>query len=563
MLRLLLLILPTMLLAACAGLHADDDQGVRSIPPTALGLYAQARLAWSNGEGDRALDLLHAAQSVDPHSAQPYVAEAEIRMKVNQIKEALAVLDKAIKIDPTYRDAYLLAGAIMANLGRDREAVGYLRTAVKLDPAKEDAVLELVNSLLRLYEYEESVNVLKELIRLKPDSAAGYYYLGKTYSQMKLFREALGYYKQALELRPDFFQAAVDQAVSLEALGEFDQAIAAYRKLVDETENRAPILNHLVQLLIQQRRYEDALFYLHKLSAMGLDSAEVQRKIGLIDLELGRYDEAIAVFTAMLNREPDNHQLRFYLASAFEDKGALDQAKAEFMRIPADSGVYVEALGHLAFILKEQGDAAGAVRLLQNGIAASPNRLELYLTLATLYDALDRDQDGLELLLGAEARFKDDPRFQFRLGVLDDKLGKRQESIQRMKRVIELNPRDPQALNYLGYTYAEMGINLHEALDYIKRALEIRPDDGFFLDSLGWVYYQLKRYDEAIRELGRAAQLLNDDPTVLEHLGDAYLAHHEPKKAVRMYKKALELDTDKHALEEKIRRVLKGELDER
>lgn len=565
MLRSLLLIVAIALLSACAGLQTVDEP-TRSGPQasrSALSLYAQARLAVNEGDSERAMTLLREAQAADPASSHLLVAEAELRLKMNQVSEAMAAVDKAIKVDPANREAHLLGGTILATLGRDREALVYLRASVKSDPSRDEAVIQLANSLLKLFEYEEAVTALKELTRLKPDSAVGFYYLGKTYSQMKLYREAVGYYKRAIELRPDFFQAAIDQAVSLEAMGEIDQAIDAYKALIDDSEHRLPLINHLVQLLIQQRRYEDALGYLTKLSAMGLGGDEAKRKIGLLNLELDRHDEAIRIFTGMLAKDPDAHQIRFYLGSAYEEKGDLDRAKVEFGKIPADAEIYAETLGHLAFILKEQEREDEAVQLLQKGIAAYPNRLELYLSLATLYDAIDKDEEGLKLLLGVESRFNADARFQFRVGVLYDKLGKKQDSIARMKRVIELNPRDAQALNYLGYTYAEMGIHLDEALGYIKRALEIRPDDGFFIDSLGWVYYQLKRYEEAVRHLERAAELVHDDPTVLEHLGDAYLARKEVKKAIKSYKRAQELDPTKKALAEKIRRALKGELGER
>lgn len=563
--RMLLFALIPVILTACAGFQGGGEELVTPTPSrSALSLYAQARIAVNEGNHERALALLREAQVADPDASHLLVAEAELRLKAGQVPEAMMAVEKAVKIDPDNREAQLLGGTVMANLGRDREALSYLRAAVKLDPAKEDAVLQLVTSLLKLFEYEESVTALKELVRLKNDSAPGFYYLGKTYSQMRLHREAAGYYKRALEIRPDFIQAAIDQAVSLEAMGEIDQAIGAYKILIDDSENRAPLINHLVQLLIQHRRYDEALVYLNRLTAMGLGNEEVQRKTGLLLLELDRHDEAIRLFSEMLSKEPDNHQIRFYLASAYEEKGELELARAEFVKIPVDAELYAEALGHLAFILKEQERDDEAVQLLQEGIAAYPNRLELYLSLATLYDSIDRDEEGLKLLLGVESRFNSDSRFQFRLGVLYDKLGKKPDSINRMKRVIQLNPRDAQALNYLGYTYAEMGVNLEEALGYIKRALEIRPDDGFFIDSLGWTYYQMKRYDEAVKQLERAAQLVGDDPTVLEHLGDAYLAKKEAKKALKVYKKALALDPGNNGLNEKIKRVVvKGEQGER
>ncbi len=54
-----------------------------------------------------------------------------------------------------------------------------------------------------------------------------------------------------------------------------------------------------------------------------------------------------------------------------------------------------------------------------------------------------------------------------------------------MRRAIELNPSNAQALNYLGYSYAEMGTRLDEAEKLIRRAIDIEPEDGAYIDSLG------------------------------------------------------------------------------
>ncbi len=67
-----------------------------------------------------------------------------------------------------------------------------------------------------------------------------------------------------------------------------------------------------------------------------------------------------------------------------------------------------------------------------------------------------------------------------------------------MKKVIKLDPKDANALNYLGYTYTEMGQNLEEAERLIKKALTFKPGDGYITDSLGWVYYKTGRYKEAL-----------------------------------------------------------------
>jgi len=528
----------------------------------AMYLYSRVRLAELEGDYPAALNILRDALALDPSSAFLHSAMAEIKLKIGQAPEAMEYISKAIKLDPAYRPPYLMAGSVMAAAGKNSEAVVYLRKAVQLDPAKEDAYLQLAISLTHLFEYEEAVNTLKSLIKVNEDSVLGYYYLGKTYGQMKLYRDAVGYFTKTLELRPDFNQAAIDIAAAYEAMGDYSKAIETYKGLVDGDDDVAAVLQRLIQLLIQQRRFTEALEYLDHAVDSGYGGQETMRKIGLIHMELEQFDEAIKVFNAMLEKDPTAYLIRLYLGMAFEEKGELETAYTEFMKIPRDSSPYIDAIGHIAFILKAQGKPDQAIEALKTAIADNPRQLELYMNLSSLYEALDKSDDGLALLFEAEKRFQADPRLQFRIGVLYDKLGKRSESIERMKKVISLNPKDAQALNFLGYTYAEMGINLDEALAYLKKAVEIRPSDGFILDSLGWIYFKMKRYDEAARYLEEAVTLVGEDSTIVEHLGDAYAARKEYKKALKTYKKALAIDPERKELLDKIRRI-KGEPVER
>jgi Tfp pilus assembly protein PilF len=109
-----------------------------------------------------------------------------------------------------------------------------------------------------------------------------------------------------------------------------------------------------------------------------------------------------------------------------------------------------------------------------------------------------------------------------------------------MKTILRIDPKDASALNYLGYTYAEMGIHLDQALKLVQRALEIRPEDGYITDSLGWVYYKKQVYDKAVFYLEKAVELSNYETVIAAHLADAYLKTGQREKAVAMYKKALD-----------------------
>jgi len=124
-----------------------------------------------------------------------------------------------------------------------------------------------------------------------------------------------------------------------------------------------------------------------------------------------------------------------------------------------------------------------------------------------------------------------------------------------MRRVLETNPDHAQALNYIGYTYAEKEIFLDEAEALVKRALELKPDDGYITDSLGRVYFKKGQLDKAIAELEKAHKLAPEDPVIAEHLGDVYLKSQQGDKAIQMYERSLQLDPKKTEVAEKLKKL--------
>jgi tetratricopeptide (TPR) repeat protein len=141
----------------------------------------------------------------------------------------------------------------------------------------------------------------------------------------------------------------------------------------------------------------------------------------------------------------------------------------------------------------------------------------------------------------------------FNLAIAYEKLGKREEMISTLKKTIEINPDHADALNYLGYTYAEKAEHLDEAMTLIKKALRIKPDSGYIIDSLAWAYYQKGMYHEALKEMQKAVKLISDDPTMLEHFGDIYLKLSKKSKTKEQWLKSLEQDPKNRKLREKFK----------
>lgn len=128
------------------------------------------------------------------------------------------------------------------------------------------------------------------------------------------------------------------------------------------------------------------------------------------------------------------------------------------------------------------------------------------------------------------------------------------------RKSLDLNPSQPQVLNYLGYGLVDRGEKLDEALGMIERAVAADPEKGYIIDSLAWAYFRLGRYAEALEPMEKASLLEPVDPVVTDHLGDVYWMVGRKLEAQFQWRRALSFDpTEKDAT--RIRRKLEVGLD--
>jgi tetratricopeptide (TPR) repeat protein len=104
---------------------------------------------------------------------------------------------------------------------------------------------------------------------------------------------------------------------------------------------------------------------------------------------------------------------------------------------------------------------------------------------------------------------------------------------------LQLAPDQPFVLNYLGYSWADMGQNLTRARTMIEKAVQSRPDDGAIVDSLGWVMLRQGEIAGAVQTLERAVELDPEDASINGHLGDAYWAAGRKLEATYQWRRAL------------------------
>jgi tetratricopeptide (TPR) repeat protein len=200
-----------------------------------------------------------------------------------------------------------------------------------------------------------------------------------------------------------------------------------------------------------------------------------------------------------------------------------------------------------ASVLADTGKVDEAVSELR-GMLKGDRDLQTQLAIAQIYEKAKRYDDMRKPLDEAGKLAESKPEKEtvyFSRGAMYERMKSYDSAEAEFRKVLELNPDNAGALNYLGYMFADRDVRLDEAQKLILHALEQEPENGAYLDSLGWLYYRQNRLAEAEQTLVRALAKIGQDPTVHDHLGDVYFRLGKTKDAITQWQASLkEADAD-------------------
>jgi Flp pilus assembly protein TadD len=163
---------------------------------------------------------------------------------------------------------------------------------------------------------------------------------------------------------------------------------------------------------------------------------------------------------------------------------------------------------------------------------------------AEAYVQADQYEQAIGVVRDALRTKPDEIDLQFELGAALERSGDRAAAEKTFMSILEKHPDHAGTMNYLGYMWAEQGVNLDRAADMLTKAVSLEPGNGAYLDSLGWAYFRQGKLELAEKNLNDAAQILPRDATVHEHLGDVLAKRGETTRALSLYRVALTLDPE-------------------
>jgi predicted Zn-dependent protease len=495
---------------------------------------------------EESLRYLQAAFKAYPDDISTGVTVSRILGSLGRADEAERILAAMVERAPDQRLLNFEYAQVLTRVGRAADARVYLEKTVTLDPTFAPAIMPLLDIYQQSSDWQKAADVLAPLIAAEPANLEmqrqqGYFFLraGDARRARDRFRAIVA--GDAQDARSLFYLAE-----SLNDLEEYPEAERIFRQLLEADANDADLVASFGLSLSGQKKWDEATAAFNRLLAIeGLPenlAVLARTQLAYIDLERKHYGAAVETAkNVMVFRDRPNAQaINIALQALRRDEkpaealALLAPLAERFPNEPFIAARYTEALVRAGDVAKARTFAAAQTRIgTPNAIAAAEA-----LVLA------GEQTHAVELMRKASAAKPEDVDLQFQLGSLLERAEDREGAEKVFTALLEKNRDHAPSLNYLGYMWAESGVNLEKAEEMLSRAVGQEPENGAYVDSLGWVYYRLGNLELAEKYLSDATRLLPRDATVHEHLGDVLAKRGDMQRALQLYRTAVDLDPE-------------------
>lgn len=491
--------------------------------------------------------------------------------------EAIEAYEKALICDPTALYVEEKIPTLLLKTGKIAKASAWLKTATIDHPDNINYKLLLANIYIQEEDTESAIALYNDVLQNDPDNENVSIQLGILYIHQKQFEKAENLLAELIEKNNSSYYPILFLARVQKQLGKIVTSIEGYEKALALNWS-TDIAYELGHLYVSQKMYEDGLRIFTTITDNDQldEQAALSRVQALLDLKLN--EEALKGLrnTRLFSKNPDKIDLviskvlirqkqvsdarvilkrltkesdlsePLYMLALLDFQDESYESSMNYLNsITPESIEFEEAIYLKTRIFQKLNKPEEAITVLQELIGYSDTRSPLfYALLSSLYQENSDKLSAITLLEEATQLYPDNYQLFFEYGLLLEQLKRQDEAIVQMQKVIEIKPDHADALNFIGYTWADRNIHLQQALKYILKAVELKPDNGYILDSLGWVYYRLKDYAKAIKWLEKSLELKPDDPHIYDHLGDSYNATNQKKRALEAYQTAYDMFED-------------------
>ena len=349
-------------LVSCSGLEprtqpeplrevaAIQDQGQEDRLELAYGYFISASLAEIDGQYEEARRFLLMAIEQDPDSAYLHAKMAVVLRVLKKEQGAVEYALKSVALDPGSIENRALLAELYSQTRDDEAAIQEYRKILELEPRQKRARLVLTTLLIRKGQYQAALQELDFLLQQDPTLVIVHYYRGRVYLEMGNHGEAEKAYLEALKLNESMEPALFDLGALYQVKKNYAAAAKIYERLLSFYPANTTVRERLIHMYYKLGENQKAESQLEEIKRQTSPGDPGRQTLGLIYLRHGKLDESISELDLIVNAWPDDDKSRYYLASAYEEKGEHEKALEHFQKIKSGSEYYANAKIHIAYI---------------------------------------------------------------------------------------------------------------------------------------------------------------------------------------------------------------------
>jgi len=512
-----------LLLSACANLAGPSAAPVADVSD------ALPEIPYQELSGQSLFQLLLAEIATNRHE---YGAAAALYSEVGASYNDVAAIKRAVALNQSvgnYSAMFPLAAkwlllrpddstALMAHslasiaTGRLDQGIISLDRWLLRDPSADVSLLLPAYELLDSVQRTQLSQGLLALLEKHPNSGS----LPYTQARFKLIEgepeAALLWVERALanekNLQVQLFRFQL--LLNLERNTEGKKAIEAIAK--QEPTNR--------QVALQYSRYlfsyePDNLAALKDLYSRFATEPTIGRSYARTAFDAQDYDSATAVYSHLLGTGYSNEA--HYFLGRIDLLNELPNLAVDHFEAVIETPYLSSALAEWIALARPQ-DSQRILAAITAGKLAMPDMVPVLWRLqANYFQLIGQNLLAWSSLEDALQQFPDNVALLYDQALLAAQLERMATMEANLIAVLKLEPNNINALNALGYSWADMNKNLDIAARYIDQALASAPENPAFQDSKGWLLYRTGDMDQALLWLQKAYSSMKNDE-VAAHL---------------------------------------------
>ncbi|WP_322042244.1 tetratricopeptide repeat protein [Paraburkholderia sp. J67] len=357
----------------------------------------------------------------------------------------------------------------------------------------------------------------------------------------------------------ELFQQAHERHIA----GDFASAREAYGRIVELDPSHGAARFRLAVIDIQQGRFQDAILWLT--SALEIEPANrrYREALGQAYAFAQRHADAALVYRSLLEEDAADPDHWFGLGAALQAQGELSEAAAAWEGVTQRDPHRADALNNLGNCRQLLGEPVLARDAYERSLAAQPGNVDALVNLGALLRSQGQRAQALALLREAVTASPESTAALVNLGALLLDEGKPQEAANVLVRALQLAPDFAHAAFNYGNALHALG-QRREAQAQYRHALSIEPSHADAANNLGNVCRELGEHKAAMDAFEAAIRARPDFVDAWNNAANLERALGHQDRARALLGKALELSPEHSPTLNNLGNVYKdcGELDE-